>query len=76
MMESGDREIGKAFEEVTTRNVRANVDFSNETRKLVRILEEKIISLEGMVRTYDSKIELIQKQISLLQQKLYAGGSS
>lgn len=75
-MEAGEKELRQAFEEVTTNNVKAAVEHSNESRKLIRELEKKIVSLDGEIRTYNSRIELMQQQIAMLQAKLYQGGTS
>ncbi len=75
-MEAGEREVKKAFEEVTTRNVKANIEFSNETRNIVRNMEKKIELLESIIRQYDEKFSNINTQLSIIQGKLYAGGTS
>jgi len=74
-MESGEKELRKAFEDVTTNNVRAAVTHGNETRKLVRELEEKIKSLDGIIRQVDEKIEGLRGQITSMQMKIYSGGT-
>jgi len=74
-MEAGEIELRQAFEEVTTNNVKATVAFTNETRKLVKELEDKVILLEGRLREQDSTIENLRLQLSSVQQKLYSGGS-
>ena len=40
-MEPGEFEFRKAFEETTIRNMRTIVEFSQDTRKLVRELQEE-----------------------------------
>lgn len=74
-MGAGDKEIRKAFEEVTTRNVKAAVNHSNDTRKIVRDLEAKILHLEEISRAKDNVINDMRQQISLIQQQLYSGGT-
>ena len=74
-MEAGELEMRKAFEEVTTRNVQAAINYSNETRKIVRQLEEKMIHFENLAQAKDKEIVGLRQQISVLQQKLYQGGS-
>lgn len=74
-MAAGDREILAAFQEATTRNVKAVVAHTNATRDLVKELEQKVKNLDGLVRQYDQKFELLQKQIAVLQTKLFSGGS-
>lgn len=75
-MEETDKILRKGFEDVTTNNVRAAVAHSNDSRKLIRELEDKVKSLDGEIRSFNSTIELMQKQIALLQAKLYAGGTA
>ena len=70
-----DKELRKAFEETTTRNVQANIDFSQDTRTVVRELEEKVNNLDNLVRQYDTKFEEMTKQLAYLQAKVYSGGS-
>jgi len=74
-MESGEKEIRQAFEDVTTRNVQAAINYSNETRIIVRELEEKVEHLEKMNLDKDKQINGLRLQISGIQQKLYTGGS-
>jgi peptidoglycan hydrolase CwlO-like protein len=74
-MAAGDKEILESLQETTTRNVKAVVAHANETRDLVRELEEKVRHLDGLVRQYEQKFELLQKQIAVLQTKLFSGGS-
>ena len=74
-MESGELELRKVFEDVTTNNVKATVAHSNETRQMMRVVEEKVILLEGMLRQSDEKIEDLRKLVVNLQMKLYSGGT-
>jgi len=75
-MESGEIELKKAFEEVTTKNVRMAIDYSKETRNLTRELQKKVLHLEEILREYDKKLIMMQNQISNIQQKLYSGGTT
>ena len=75
-MEAGETELRKAFEEVTTRNVQAAIEYSNETRKIVRQLQEKMLHLEEMALAKDKVIGELRNQLSVIQQKLYSGGST
>jgi len=75
VFQSGERELKQAFEEVTTRNVVTILEFTKETRKLVRALEEKVLNLQNGMFERDKTIVRLQAQISVLQQKLYSGGS-
>lgn len=73
-MEAGEKEVKMAFEEVTTRNVRAAVDFSNTTRVIVRDLQSRVETLDRMFIQNTEKMELMQNTISLLQMRLYNAG--
>ena len=75
VFQSGEKELKKAFEEVTTRNVLAILEYSKETRKLVRDLEQKVLNFEHAVQERDKEVSRLKEQISILQQKLYQGGS-
>ena len=68
-------EMRMAFEETTTRNVKATIDYSNETRKIVRKLEEKIKHIEKLSQGKDKEMGDMRLQISSLQQKLYLRGT-
>ena len=74
-MSAGDREVLKAFEEVTTRNVRAAVEHSNETRNIVRVLESKIEILEGRLQQYEQRFAQIQTQLTTIQARVFSGGT-
>jgi len=75
-MEAGELEMRKVFEEVTTRNVQAAINYSNETRKIVRLLEEKILHLEKLAQAKDKEIAAMRQQIAIIQGKLYSGGTT
>lgn len=70
-----EKELRKAFEEVTTKNVKAILQFSTETRKMLRVLEDKAIKLEEMVRNQNTVIEELRLQLSSIQMKVYNGGT-
>lgn len=74
-MEAGEREMRKAFEEVTTRNVQAAIDYSNSTRKMVNELVTKVDHLEKAIIEKDKVINDLRLQIVNIQQRLYSGGS-
>ena len=74
-MEAGDKEIRKAFEDVTTRNVKAAVDHCNTTRAMMRELEEKVAKLEGHIRTQDETISRLRAQLASVQTKVFSGGT-
>ena len=74
-MEAGEFENRKAFEEVTTKNVKTGVDYSTDTRKLFRELEKKVEILESMVRSQSVIIEQFKIQLAGVQTKLFSGGT-
>jgi hypothetical protein len=74
-MIGGEKEQRQAYEEITTRNVRAAVDHGNETRKLIRNLEVEIGLLKGVLRATDERITMLQAQIASLQAVVFRGGT-
>ena len=75
MMESGEREMRKVFEDVTTKNVKATVAHSNETRRLLRELENKVKLLEEQLRQSNERIGELRTFITHLQSKVFSGGT-
>ena len=49
-MEPGERELRKAFEEVTTNNVKSIVSYTTKTRDMARDLEKRVEKLEARLR--------------------------
>ena len=74
-MEAGEKEMRQAFEEVTTRNVQAAINYTNSTRKMVNDLTSKVDHLEKALIDKDKVINDLRLQIVNIQQKLYLGGS-
>jgi len=74
-MESGEKELRQAFEDVTTNNVKTVVEFSQETRKIVRDLEAKILKLEEIVRGQNEAIDGLRVQLAIVQARVYSGGT-
>jgi hypothetical protein len=74
-MESGEKELRKAFEDVTTSNVKAMLDFSQGTRELVRTLEQRMNRLEEERKQDKALIENLRKQIANMQTIIYGGGT-
>ena len=75
MEESGEKELRKAFEDVTTRNVQAAISFSNETRNVVRNLEKKIEQLEEQNRIFQKEVQNLRMLLANLQTEVFRGGS-
>ena len=76
VMEAGELELRKAFEEVTTNNVKIIIDYTTQTRELIREAQESIKELKNLIVIRDSDIAELRKQVSLIQSKLYSGGTS
>jgi len=74
-MESGEKEMRMAFEEVTTRNVKTMIAYSTETRQIVRDMQEKVDLVQAQLRQADEKINNLTRQLSVVQAKLYSGGT-
>lgn len=74
-VEAGDLELMAAFEETITRNVTTIQEYTKETRKLVRELENRVKQLKDLVVQKDTEVKELRQQVSLLQGKLYAGGT-
>jgi len=74
-MEPGELEGRKIFEETTTNNVKTGIDFANDTRRLFRELEEKVIHLENIVRQQETTINDLRMSLAVVQAKLFSGGT-
>lgn len=74
-MEAGEKELRLVFEETTTRNVQAMLDHGNETRKLVRELQEKVNKQDETIREQNKVIQAFKLQLANLQMEVYKGGT-
>ena len=70
-----EKELAKAFEETTTRNVQAILDHGNKTRKMIKNLEVEVETLKFMVRSQNNLLEQFRIQLAGLQAKVYQGGT-
>lgn len=75
VFESGEKELKKAFEEVTTRNVKTVIEYSQETRKGLRSVELKVEKLESELFALRSVMEQFKIQLASVQTKLFSGGT-
>ena len=75
-MESGEYENRKAFEEVTTKNVKTMIGFSEDTRELIRNFEERMIKLESILRQQNVELSNFRLQLAGVQAKLFNGGTT
>ena len=74
-MEPGEKELRQIFEKTTINNLKSIREYNEFTQKLVRELQEHVEDLDGIIRQYDSSIENIKKQLTVLQTKIFQGGS-
>ena len=74
-MQAGEKELREVFEEVTTNNLKAVLEYSKNTRELVREMEIKVNLMENQVLEQNKLIDALKIQLSLVQAKLYSGGS-
>lgn len=74
-VQAGDREVIAGHAETMRRNVIANVEFSQDTRKMVRKLEESVQFLQNTVATQNEVMKNYQIQLAGLLQKQYSGGT-
>jgi len=74
-MEAGEREMKKAFEDVTTSNVRTMIAYCKETRALVHAFGEEVQELKRMVATRDTQTAELRRQLGILQGKIYKHGT-
>ena len=74
-IQAGERQAVKASEEVTRRNVKMILDFTNETRKILLELRKMFDSLQGNVMNMKKEQEQYRLQLANLQQQFYQKGS-
>jgi len=74
-MEAGEKELRKAFEDVTTRNVKSTIEFSNETRKIVKELESQVQLLLNELSVQKAQMDQFRIQLAGVQTKLFSGGT-
>ncbi len=74
-MEPGEKELRQIFEKTMINNIKAVIAFNEQTQKAVETLEQHVKNLDGVIRQYDNLIEHLQKQITVLQTKIFQGGS-
>ena len=74
-MESGEREIKQAFEEVQVRNINSVITFVETSRKMTLEQQEKIDALNARVMAQEALLNQFRVQLAGLQTKIYSGGS-
>lgn len=75
-MEAGEKELRKTFERTTIGNVHMVVNHSNETRRMVKMLEERLKTMENNYITLTELYDKLRIQYAMLQQKVSAGGTT
>lgn len=75
IFQSGEKELKMAFEKVTTQNVRMIYEYSAETRKLFRELEQKVKLLQSLVQNQSNAIERMTQQLADVQNIVFRGGT-
>jgi hypothetical protein len=74
-MDAGEKQLREIFEKTTIRNINAVIAYNELTQELVKKLEKQVEDLDGIIRQYDTKFETMQKQLSIVQTRVYSGGS-
>ena len=74
-MEAGEKEQRKAFEEVTRRNVIAAIEHGEETRKMVRELQENVRRLQNIILNRERDLESLKIQVVKLLTERYSKGT-
>lgn len=74
-MESGEIELRKVFEEVTTKNVKTIQEYSTSTRTIVRELENKVKNLQDKLLQQTEEISILRQNLSNIQAKMFRGGT-
>ena len=68
--------MSKIFEDTTTKNVKTGIDFTQETRRLFRELEEKVRKLENTIQVQQELLNQFRIQLAGVQTKLFSGGTN
>jgi len=69
------KEIYKAFEETTKRNIDSVIQHGNQTRIIVRDLESKVQFLQNALASREEDIKQLRVQLASIQMKLFNGGT-
>jgi len=74
-MDPGEKELREIFEKTTINNINAIISYNDQTQSMVKDLQKKVQDLDGVIRQYDSLIDSIRTQLTILQTKVFQGGS-
>ena len=74
-MADHDTELRRGFEQTATNNIKAGIAHGNETRKIVKALDEKVFRLENIIKQQHELLGQFRQQLAGVQQRLYVHGS-
>lgn len=75
VMEPGEFELRKVFEETTTKNVKTIGDYTTQTRDLFRELQLEVGQLKNMLVTREAEVVALRLQLSKIQGQLYTNSA-
>lgn len=75
-MAPGEYELRKAFEDVIRMNVDTIIQYSRDTRDMVRDLEKEVGRLRDQLLSRGKEVNLLKSQLANIQQTLYARGTT
>ena len=75
VMEAGEFELRKAFEDVIRQNIQTIIQYTTETRTLLREAQKSLDELKRMIATRDTDILQLRQQVAILQSKIYQNGT-
>lgn len=71
-MSDANKDIQLASEEVNRRNVRAAVDYSNETRRMLRQMEAQVEEFKKLCIQQKNELTQLKNQVTLLLVEKYS----
>lgn len=74
-MDETEKDFRKAFEDVTTGNLKVVLEYCQETRAIVRDLELTVKSQNNIIVSQNQMLDEYRKQLAGIQTKLFNGGT-
>lgn len=74
-MDETEKDLRKAFENVTTGNVNAVIEYCKTTRAMTWELMETVERQNNVIVAQNATINEFKKQLAGIQTKLFAGGT-
>ena len=71
-----DKHVLKAYTSSTTKNIQSIVQYTKETRKMLRDLEKTLKNMQFELQQKSQEIQGLNARIAVLQQKTFAGGTT